>query len=123
MLKQNNSAIDNATAQSSAAEMTSARYRYFLAFNPVEKLTAVNCPVLLLNGTSDLTVNADANQLALKKGLALNKNVTIKKLPGVNHLFQPESSKWPIVNGQQQPNFSPDAQETIREWIVAQSKK
>jgi hypothetical protein len=123
MLKQNNAAIDNATAQSSAAEMTSARYRFFLAFNPVEKLAAVTCPVLLLNGTSDLTINADANLKALGAGLNKNKNLTSKKLAGVNHLFQPESAKWPIVNGQQQPNFSPEAQETIREWIVARSKK
>jgi alpha-beta hydrolase superfamily lysophospholipase len=123
MLKQNNAAIDNATAQASAAEMTSARYRYFLAFNPVEKLTAVNCPVLLLNGISDLTINADANLNALTKGLKLNKSVTVKKLVGVNHLYQPDPAKWPIVNGQQQPNFSPEAQETIREWILAQAKK
>jgi dienelactone hydrolase len=123
MLKQNNAAIDNAAAQSSAAEMTSPRYRYFLAFNPVEKLTGVSCPVLLLNGAADLTINADANLTALSKGLKLNKNVTVKKLPGVNHLFQPDASKWPIVNGQQQPNFSPEAQETIREWIMAQAKK
>jgi alpha-beta hydrolase superfamily lysophospholipase len=123
MLKQNNAAIDNATAQASAAEMTSARYRYFLAFNPVEKLTAVNCPVLLLNGISDLTINADANLNALTKGLKLNKSVTVKKLVGVNHLYQPDPAKLPIVNGQQQPNFSPEAQETIREWILAQAKK
>ena len=123
MLKQNNAAIDNATAQSSAAEMTSARYRYFLAFNPIEKLTAVVCPVLLLNGTADLTINADANLNALSKGLKLNKGVTAKKLVGVNHLFQPDPAKWPILNGQPQPNFSPEAQETIREWIVAQAKK
>ncbi|MDB5233735.1 MAG: hypothetical protein JWR44_728, partial [Hymenobacter sp.] len=123
MLKQNNQAIDNATAQASAAEMTSVRYRYFLAFNPAEKLTAVNCPVLLLNGSSDLTVSAEANLGALQRGLKLNKSVTVKKLPGVNHLFQPEPNKWPVVNGQPQPNFSPEAQETIREWIVAQTKK
>ncbi|MBF9221501.1 alpha/beta hydrolase family protein [Hymenobacter ruricola] len=123
MLKQNNAAIDNATAQSSAAEMTSPRYRYFLAFNPVEKLSAVNCPVLLLNGTSDLTINADANLNALKSGLSKNKALTIKKLQGVNHLFQPDQSKWPVINGQPQPNFSPEAQETIREWIVEQTKK
>ena len=123
MLKQNNAAIDNATAQASAAEMTSARYRYFLAFNPVEKLTAVSCPVLLLNGTSDLTINADANLSALTKGLKLNKNVTVKKLTGVNHLYQPDPAKWPIINGQQQPNFSSEAQETIREWILVQAKK
>ena len=123
MLKQSNAAIDNATAQSSAAEMTSARYRYFLAFNPVEKLSAVACPVLLLNGTSDLTINADANLNALKNGLSKNKSVTVKKLQGVNHLFQPDATKWPVINGQPQPNFSPEAEENIREWIVAQAKK
>ena len=123
MLKQNNTAIDNASAQSSAAEMTSARYRYFLAFNPIEKLSAVSCPVLLLNGSSDLTINADANLKALGAGLNKNKNVTAKKLAGVNHLFQPEPGKWPVINGQPQPNFSPEAQETIREWILEQSKK
>jgi len=122
MLKQNNAAIDNATAQSSAAEMTSSHYRYFLAFNPLDKLVAISCPILMLNGTSDLTVNADANQNALKRGLT-GKNVTFKKLAGVNHLFQPDPTKWPVINGQPQPNFSPEAQETIREWIVAQSKK
>ena len=123
MLKQNNGAIDNVTAQASAAEMTSARYRYFLAFNPVEKLLAINCPVLLLNGTSDLTVNADANLNALKSGLSKNKGLVVKRLSGVNHLFQSESSRWPIVNGQPQPNFSPEAEDTIREWIMAQAKK
>ena len=123
MLKQNNGAIDNVTAQASAAEMTSARYRYFLAFNPVDKLSAVSCPVLLLNGTSDLTINAEANLTPLSKGLGKNKAVVVKKLAGVNHLFQPDATKWPVVNGQPQPNFSPEAQETIREWIVAQAKK
>jgi alpha-beta hydrolase superfamily lysophospholipase len=125
MLKQNNSAIDNANAQASAAEMTSARYRYFLAFNPVEKLAAVNCPVLLLNGTADLTINADANMGPLEKGLkaSKNKSITTRKLIGVNHLFQPDPTKWPIINGQPQPNFSPEAEEAIREWIVEQSKK
>ncbi len=124
MLKQNNAAIDNVTAQASATEMTSPHYRYFLAFNPIDKLSAVACPVLLLNGTSDLTVNADANLNILEKSLkAGKKTVVVHKMPGVNHLFQPEQTKWPIVNGQQQPNFSPESEEIIREWIITQSKK
>jgi len=123
MLKQNNATMDNAAAQASAAEMTSARYRYFLAFNPLEKLTAVRCPVLLLNGTADLSVAADPNLDALSRGLKLNKSVTVKKLPGVNHLFQPDPAQWPVLNGQPHPNFAPAAQDAIREWIVAQAKK
>ena len=122
MLKQNNAAIDNATAQSSAAEMTSPRYRFFLAFNPLETLASTNCPILMLHGTSDLTVNAESNQNALKAAL-VKKQLTAKKLSGVNHLFQPDPSKWPIVNGQPQPNFSPEAEEIIREWIMEQAKK
>ena len=123
MLKQNNTSIDNATAQTSAAEMTSPRYRYFLAFDPLAKLPAVACPVLLLNGTNDLTVNADANLAALAKGLKANKGVTVRKVPGTNHLFQPDPSQWPILAGQPQANFSPFAQESIRAWIMEQTKK
>jgi pimeloyl-ACP methyl ester carboxylesterase len=123
MLRQNNEAIDEATAQSSAAELTSARYRHFLSFNPAEKLAGVNCPVLLLHGTADTYAAADANLSPLAKGLRSNKNVVSKKLPGVNHLFQSDPTTWPIVAGQQRETFSPQAQEIIREWIIARVKK
>ncbi|AII51591.1 alpha/beta hydrolase family protein [Hymenobacter sp. APR13] len=119
MLRQNNAAIDTEAAQASAAELTSFRYRYFLSFNPLERLAEVKCPVLLLNGTADLYVAADANMGALTKALKANRDVTAKKLPGVNHLFQPDPAEWPIVNGQPRETFSPVAQETIRAWIVA----
>lgn len=123
MLRQNNEAIDQATAQASAAELTSPRYRHFLSFNPVEKLPAVTCPVLLLHGTADTYAAADANLPLLVKGLKGNKNVVSKKLPGVNHLFQSDPAEWPIVAGQQRETFSPQAQEMIREWIIGQAKK
>lgn len=123
MLRQNNEAIDQATAQASAAELTSARYRHFLSFNPAEKLAGVTCPVLLLHGTADTYAAADANLPVLAKGLRANKNVVTKKLPGVNHLFQSDPAEWPIVSGQQRETFSPLAQETIREWIIGQAKK
>lgn len=121
MLRQNNAAIDAEAAQASAAELTSFRYRYFLTFNPLEHLAEVKCPVLLLNGTTDLYVAADANMGALAKALKGNRDVTTRKLPGVNHLFQPNESEWPVVNGQPHETFSPVAQETIRSWIVART--
>lgn len=123
MLRQNNEAIDQATAQASATELTSARYRHFLSFNPTEKLAAVTCPVLLLHGTADTYAAADANLPLLTKGLKGNKNVVSKKLNGVNHLFQSDPAEWPIVAGQQRETFSPQAQEIIREWIIGQAKK
>ncbi len=117
MLRENNAA-DAAAAQRSAAEMTSAHYRYFLDFNPADKLKAVTCPVLLLNGTADGFVTANANLNALQKGLTGSRGLTVKALPGVNHQFQPEFAQWPIVSGQPKPTFSPLAEETIRAWIM-----
>ncbi|WP_161599567.1 alpha/beta hydrolase family protein [Hymenobacter nivis] len=118
LLRQSNSPTDAATAQRRAAEMTTPRYRYFLEFDPAANLKFVACPVLLLNGTADGFVSADANLAALEKGLKANKGVTVKKLPGVNHLFQPEPGQWPVVAGQPKATFSPLAEETIRAWIT-----
>jgi hypothetical protein len=80
----------------------------------------LKCPVLLLNGTADLYVEAEANLNPLVKGLKAGTRDVIKKtLPGVNHLFQPDPSEWPIIHGQQREVFSPVAEEVIRTWIVA----
>lgn len=122
MLRQSNPLLDAAAAQASAVDMTSARYKAFLSFEPTEKLGDVKCPVLLLNGTADINVGADANLAVLTKNLKNSPSVTPRKLPGVNHLFQADPSEWPLVNGQQKETFSPAAQEAIREWIVQQTK-
>jgi len=59
-------------------------------FDPVPFLEKVHCPVLAFFGGRDVLVPPDGNvprlEAALKK--AGNKDVTIKVLPGVNHLFQ-----------------------------------
>lgn len=123
MLRQNNSALDQATAQSSAAEMVAPTYRFFLKFDPVATLPLVACPVLLLYGSADTSVNPDNNLAALTKALKANKAVTTRKLPGVNHLFQADPSQWPIVGGEAQPVFAPAAADAIRAWVVAQAGK
>lgn len=122
MLRQSDPALDEATARRRAADLTSVYYRNFLDFDPTAQLPAVACPVLLLNGTADLTVAADINPPLLLHGLRANKAVYAQKLPGINHQFQPERGQWPIVNGTPQPTFSPAAEEIIREWIVSQVK-
>ena len=124
MLRQSNPGLEPEAARASAAEIVSPHYRSFLAFNPAETLRSVSCPVLLLYGADDATLNADSNLAALTKGLkAASKVVVARKLPGVNHLFQPEPSQWAIVNGEPKPNLSPVAQDAIRAWIVEQAAK
>jgi len=118
LIRQNNSNIDPTMARARAAHLTSPWSRYYLDFDPKNKLPEVKCPVLLLNGTADLQVAASTNLGLLQKGLKGNHDVTAQKLAGVNHFFQPEEKEWPLVNGQQQPNFSPKALENIRAWIA-----
>jgi len=59
-------------------------------FDPVPFLEKVQCPVIAFFGEKDGLVPPEGNvaimEAALKK--AGNKDVTIKVLPGVNHLFQ-----------------------------------
>jgi len=123
ILKQSNPDIDNAVAQSRALEMTSASYRYFLGFNPADKLAGVACPVLLLNGAADTAINADDNLGALSRNLKHNKSVTVRKLAGVNHQFQPEQTKWPLLGGKLRPIFSAEAQDAIQQWLAVQPGK
>jgi pimeloyl-ACP methyl ester carboxylesterase len=122
MLRESNPALDSSAVRIAAADITSPRYKAFLSFDPTAKLGNVKCPVLLLNGTADLDVGADANLAILTKCLKSSNSVTPRKLLGVNHLFQADPKEWPLVNGQQKPVFSPIAQEAIREWVVQQTQ-
>lgn len=120
MLRQTYPDLDAATAATSAADLTSATYRNFLLFNPLTNLADVKCPVLLLNGQADTSVEADANLPLLVKALKNSRFVSSIRLPGVNHLFQAKPTDWPLVNGQRHEIFSPQAQEAMRAWLMAQ---
>ena len=119
MLRENDANLDTTTARSRAAELTSFRYRTLLRFNPAILMSQVKCPVLLLNGTADLEVNAEANLDGLSRFLIKNSRVTTKKLSGVNHQFHAPPANWALVNGRPQETFSPVALEVVREWIVS----
>ncbi|WP_167852149.1 alpha/beta hydrolase family protein [Hymenobacter elongatus] len=119
MIRLNNADIDPTMARARAAQLTSPWYRYYLDFDPKAKLGEVHCPVLALNGNEDLQVTANKNLSILQKGLksAGNRKVTAHKVAGVNHSFQPDQAEWPLVNGEQHPNFSPKALEVMQTWL------
>ncbi|GAA3959786.1 alpha/beta hydrolase family protein [Hymenobacter antarcticus] len=120
MLRQDQPDLTPEQAQAAAATLLTPSRRYFLAFDPVADLDQVRCPVLLLNGTDDVEAPADLHLTALEKELkSANHNTTAKRLPGVNHLFQPVKTEWVLMNGEMKPVFSPVAQEVIREWIAS----
>jgi len=97
---------------------------YFLRHNPAKVLENVNCPVLAINGAKDLQVPAEENLSAIGDALkkAGNKKVTLKELPGLNHLFQESATGSPSEYGSIEQTFSPIALEVISDWISEQVK-
>lgn len=66
-------------------------FRYFLAYDPTDSWQKTKCPVLAINGSEDIQVDAKMNTNAIISNLAIagNMNAKVKILPGLNHLFQP----------------------------------
>ncbi|MBD2768756.1 alpha/beta fold hydrolase [Hymenobacter sp. BT664] len=124
LLSSANTGIDESMARARAAQLTSPWSRFFFDFDPQTHLAKVRCPVLLLNGTADLQVSAKKNMTPLRRTLHnAHRNVTSYRLNGVNHLFQPAPNQWPMVNGVQQPTFSPDALKRINDWVAVTTQR
>jgi fermentation-respiration switch protein FrsA (DUF1100 family) len=124
MLRQDHPDLDPKQAQVQAAQLLTPWRRFFLSYDPIDELDQVSCPVLLLSGTDDHEAPADLHLTALEKELrSVNRATVSKRLPGVNHLFQPPKTEWTLMNGEMKPLFSPVALDLIREWIVGLAVK
>jgi pimeloyl-ACP methyl ester carboxylesterase len=94
--------------------------RTFIITNPDEYLSKVTCPVLAINGSKDVQVlpklNLDAIKISLEK--ANNKDITIKELEGLNHLFQTAETGNVQEYQTIEETFSPTALVIIKDWIL-----
>lgn len=92
----------------------------FIRIEPKDYLEKTTCPVLALNGSKDFQVLPDINLEGIKNGLekAGNKNVTIQKLDGLNHLFQTAETGSMQEYSKIEETFSPMALEIIKNWIL-----
>jgi pimeloyl-ACP methyl ester carboxylesterase len=103
-----------------SASLNSPWFRYFLNYDPRPALAGVKVPVLALNGAKDAQVdpaqNLPAIEAALRKGG--NRDVTIKLMPGLNHLFQPcktgEVSEYLSI----EQTMAPEVLDLIADWIA-----
>ena len=105
-------------------QLSSPWMQFFIRYNPSIILKDVKCPVLALDGEKDLQVPSKINLEAIKKGLEKggNKNVTIKELPKLNHLFQECETGSPNEYSKIEQTFSPTALAEISNWIQTQLK-
>lgn len=115
--------VDGFIAQQVMA-MTAPWEQFFLAYDPAVDLSKVKVPVLSLNGSNDVQVPAGVNQDGIRKALDSggNRNVLIRELPGLNHMFQ-ESETGAMSEYQWiEETISPVALEAITRWIAERSK-
>lgn len=114
---------DNGIA-STVDQLTSPWMKYFIQYDPSSALESVKCPVLALNGEKDLQVSPKENLEAIEKSLIKggNKKVTVKELPGLNHLFQESKTGLPTEYATIEQTFSPAALVEISNWIGEQTK-
>ena len=90
--------------------------RHFLTVDAGKLLPEIKCPVLALNGTKDTQVDCDANTTRIEKGLANCKH-SIKKIDGVNHLFQHCNTGIVTEYQQIEETISPEVLQVVAKWI------
>ena len=107
------------------AMITSPDYRSILADRPAQTLAKVRCPVLAIGGSKDVQVPATASLAATAAALktAGNHDVTVKELPGLNHLFQTADTGSPAEYGTVEETFAPAALQVVGDWITQHTRK
>lgn len=93
--------------------------------DPAAAWRKVKCPVLAVNGEKDLQVAPDTNLSAIAKAAAAggNKDVTTKKQPGLNHLYQHADTGLIDEYGVIEESFDPATLDLIATWMVDKTKK
>ena len=92
----------------------------FIRTSPEPYLSKTTCPVLAINGSKDVQVLAKLNLVGIESALkqANNKDVTIKELEGLNHLFQTAETGSAQEYAKIEETFSPTALVLIKDWIL-----
>lgn len=109
--------LSKSTAEQLIMQIFTPWMKTFLALNPADYLCKVNCPILALNGESDLQVPATQNLPAIKKAVEKNKKgkLTTKSFPKLNHLFQTCTTGSPAEYARIEETFN---EAVLKEMVV-----
>lgn len=121
LLKQTNVSLSTLTRQSLLPVLTMQTpwVLDFIATDMACYLPKIECPVMAVNGSKDVQVDAHDNLSALRKGLKTNKKNLIKEYEGLNHLFQHcttgQTTEYRLI----EETFAPEVMQDIVDWIKA----
>ncbi|HEY0611050.1 MAG TPA: hypothetical protein VGD35_15380, partial [Chitinophaga sp.] len=92
-------------------------------FTPADYLAKISCPVLAVNGSMDLQVEAASNLHQIQEGLLKggNQQVTTRNFEGLNHLFQRCNTCRVEEYSSLDQTIDPVALEFITKWILGVS--
>jgi pimeloyl-ACP methyl ester carboxylesterase len=98
-------------------------FRRFIDLDPRITLTKVKCPVLAVGGEKDLQVPPEENLKAIEEALRAggNTKVTVKELPGLNHLLQPAKTGLPAEYASIEETMAPAALKLVGDWILGET--
>lgn len=97
--------------------------RYLVHYDPDTVLGLYPGPVLALNGGRDVQVPPKENLAGIERVLAKhgNRDVTVRELPGLNHLFQHCATCTVAEYGQIEETMAPEALDAVTQWITART--
>jgi len=113
--------LDDASIDQAVQVGTSPWFRSLMREDPAVALGKVQVPVLALFGGKDFQVDPEVNSEALRSALrkAGDDDVTIRVLPGLNHLFQHAETGSIAEYGTIEETISPEVLQLVGDWIEA----
>lgn len=70
------------------AKSKNAWMNYFIAYDPIEAIRKIKCPVMAINGSLDTQVLPSSNLAVIRDNLQLKEGDIVREYEGLNHLFQ-----------------------------------
>lgn len=106
-------------------ENWTAWMRWYLSYDPQRTLASVKCPVLAVNGSLDMQVEARTNLAAIQSALAgaRHPDFQIVELPKLDHLLQVTRTGAPSHYGRETSAIDSSVLETTATWIHARALK
>jgi len=107
------------TVDRELARITTPWFRYALTLDPRIALRRVTVPALVLDGSRDLQVSPAQNVPEIVTALLEggNSDVTVRVLPGLNHLFQPATTGAVSEYATIDTTIAPEVLDLITSWI------
>ncbi len=95
---------------------------YFTQYDPKGDIAQTHCPVLALNGSLDQQVLADKHLAIIEQSLPTRTPRQVRKLEGLNHLFQHATTGAVSEYYQINETIAPEVLELIAKWISKLTK-